>query len=439
LSRYIDEDYYKFLESLPSIYFDPEEDPEDLVLEASEDFNFRFYEYDNKGDISSFPKISYGYEKFIDYILDFWKKTCNKYFYNEVALIDCSEFWDELSIFYVHKGKEETMEPPIETGFILSFTELAIERYNEPFDLNINGIDKEELTKEIEKEIEKEEYWKWKKSQLEKLEKISEEEFEEIKKDALITIKKVIEEGKSIKHILLLGSGYSGKTTLILKYLTNKFSSTNPPFLMDCFLKKIKYQGKDYYFVFWDISFIIHNYFLFLLEYFINKADGILAINDLTIPSSMNWFGVHASLFQKYISRLPMIFIFTKYDLKQEIYINDDLLSKVAQQFSEETRFFKISSVTGENINEAFEYLIEKVITNSTKKDKTRHKKLISLYEYIKSFDLLSMKEIIMKEFRIKDEKEFKELSRDRLLFLPEFAERIKNFLKNLDPNFIIE
>lgn len=100
--------------------------------------------YDKEGTliIYSSPKI-YN-EHIVTSILDFWKNICRKYFFDEIALIDCSEFWDEDNTFYCHKGETDFMWHGQEGSFVSSYVLTVLERYNKPFQLNEIPEKKEE-------------------------------------------------------------------------------------------------------------------------------------------------------------------------------------------------------------------------------------------------------------------------------------------------------
>ena len=136
LNEYIWKEYSAYLESLPKKYYNEEE------LYGSEYFGLNFDEWDGVGYINSNSKPDPRFPEFIDYIIKFWEKICRKYFYKEVALFNCEEFWDVRGVYYFHEGKSETLFGA-DSDFIYIYTRLAIKGYDEPINLHTEGIDRD--------------------------------------------------------------------------------------------------------------------------------------------------------------------------------------------------------------------------------------------------------------------------------------------------------
>jgi len=118
--------------------------------------------HDEEGTLIIFSSPKIYYEHIIDSILNFWENICRKYFFDEIALINCSEFWDEDNIFYYHKGETHTIWHGDEAGFMTSFVLKVLKRYNKLFQLNKipekkeEGFIRSEITKERKKDREEE-------------------------------------------------------------------------------------------------------------------------------------------------------------------------------------------------------------------------------------------------------------------------------------------
>jgi len=141
INELIREDYHKFLDTLPKKYV------EDEINTASEDFDLEFSNFweeeDGIGVIYSAPKILMDYEEFVDYILDFWKILCKKYFFEEIVLIDFHEFKLEFNMFYVYKGEVEhlsSFNAEINNDAILVYNTTMLKGYNEPFQFKFTDV-----------------------------------------------------------------------------------------------------------------------------------------------------------------------------------------------------------------------------------------------------------------------------------------------------------
>lgn len=166
--------------------------------------------------------------------------------------------------------------------------------------------------------------------------------------------------------IVLLGEENVGKTSLIVRYLDNKFNeSPSITETTDIRIKKIEKDDKILYINIWDT--VGQEKFRNMTENFIKGADGVILVCDITNKKSYEklggWVNYLNSNFNK--DEIIPILIENKIDLEQ----NKEVLKKELEEYRIKYKF-KINSAsakTGEGVQQAFDYLIKKIIKKSNK------------------------------------------------------------------------
>ncbi len=165
---------------------------------------------------------------------------------------------------------------------------------------------------------------------------------------------------KFILKILTAGEGGVGKTTLLHRYVEGKFSAkTSMTIGVEFFLKEVNIDDTNCTLQLWDFGG--QERFRFLLESYVLGAKGALLMFDLTRPMTLENLGQWCDIVRKRDPTLPVLFLGTKLDLKEDISVDDDY----AQMFQDEYNLFKymkVSSKTGENVKEAFEILTREIL-----------------------------------------------------------------------------
>ena len=160
--------------------------------------------------------------------------------------------------------------------------------------------------------------------------------------------------------VITCGEGGVGKTTLLHRYIEGVFlADTRLTIGVEFFLKEIKIEDKKILLQVWDFGGQDH--FRPLLKNYAKGARGALILFDLTRPSSLNRIEQWVNICKQEDPDIPIIFLGTKLDLKDQITIDDD----IALKFKEDYGFFdylKISSKTGENVQFAFELLAKELV-----------------------------------------------------------------------------
>jgi len=179
-------------------------------------------------------------------------------------------------------------------------------------------------------------------------------------------MKEINEEEKSFEqiNIFIIGNNGVGKSSLILRFVKkDKYPGKYLSELAkDKGIKYLEKGGNFYELHFFEISSIVdyeNNY-----ENNLNP-DGIFFIYDTTNQQSFDDISKFIEYFQdKTRKNIPMILIGSKKDLfdKTKIWPSDgESLAK-----NKEMKFFEMNIIDGTNIDEALNYLVEKIIKKRT-------------------------------------------------------------------------
>ena len=163
-------------------------------------------------------------------------------------------------------------------------------------------------------------------------------------------------EPKIIVKLLLLGDSSVGKTSIIIKYISNKFMDTNIATLgVDYMDKTVDYNNLKVFLQIWDTSG--EEKFRSITRNFYRNADGLLVVFDLTKKESYDHIRSWINEAKENNDKLKTILIGNKLDLKDERIVAID----VAKQFAEKNnlKYIETSAKDGTNINESFQAIID--------------------------------------------------------------------------------
>ena len=162
-------------------------------------------------------------------------------------------------------------------------------------------------------------------------------------------------------NILVLGNGSVGKSSIIIKYIDNKFSLNYLTTLgLDFKQKKMKLKnGKQISLKIFDTAG--QERYKSVSISFIKKADGVLLIYDISNRSSFDaindWI---QNLMDVGKERIPVVLIGNKCDLPED---KREVSNEEGIQKSNEYKipFFETSCKDGININEVFDKIVEEI------------------------------------------------------------------------------
>ena len=175
-------------------------------------------------------------------------------------------------------------------------------------------------------------------------------------------------------RIMMIGDSTVGKTSILRRYCKNEFltkyvSTIGIDFQfknMIKFDKKIRMQiwdtaGQERYKV------VAKNYF--------NSSDGFIIIYDITNRESFNNIDNWISQINDVANKEVKFILFgNKNDLEESRIVSADEGTEMAEKYS--MKFYETSALTGDNINEGFDFLVDELL-----KDENRLSKKINSIE----------------------------------------------------------
>ena len=177
---------------------------------------------------------------------------------------------------------------------------------------------------------------------------------------------------KYILKILTIGDNNVGKSSIIEKYIDDKFDGNNKPTIGIDFKTKIIQKGNEL------IKLSIYDTageekYRYLIKNYYNGANGILLIYDITNRNSFHNLNLWFEELEKNLdlNNLYIYLIGNKADLIQE----REVSYEEAKDFADKKNipYIEISAKTGDNINKLFNQMIKGIvikIVEQKKKDK---------------------------------------------------------------------
>jgi len=170
---------------------------------------------------------------------------------------------------------------------------------------------------------------------------------------------------KLMKKICLLGDGAVGKTSLIRKFVFDKFDDK---YIMTFGTKVSKKQvditrdGKEYNmtFLIWDIlGQRVHNN---LHSAYYQGATGAFIVCDATRLDTLEHLDEWIKVFRNVNEDAPIILLGNKSDLVDKMEFKEPDLRKVAERY--DMKFHMTSAKTGDHVEDSFLELGNEVITH---------------------------------------------------------------------------
>ena len=188
--------------------------------------------------------------------------------------------------------------------------------------------------------------------------------------------------------LLLCGNSGVGKTSIFKRYYENKFEGNYTTSIgIDFQTKEIKYNDKLYSVHLIDTAG--EERFRSITSSYFRMAEYYLLVFDLTNKNSLMALSSWIESLKEHIEKPKYIILGNKSDLEKNVIpdeeINEVLNDKDNLKINDEN-FIKVSAKTGENINKAFEYILniieqtsdkdEQIIKQPIKKVKINKKKM---------------------------------------------------------------
>ena len=156
--------------------------------------------------------------------------------------------------------------------------------------------------------------------------------------------------------IVTAGDGGVGKTTLLHRYVENKFLFDTKMTIGVGFFQKYVNVGnlEDISLQLWDFGGEEH--FRLFLDSYMLGASGAILMFDLTRPKTLNKLDDWVKIIQKHEKDIPIMFLGGKLDLEEFIGVTDDLTLEIKGKY-EFIDYIKVSSKSNHNVDKAFEIL----------------------------------------------------------------------------------
>lgn len=163
--------------------------------------------------------------------------------------------------------------------------------------------------------------------------------------------------------ICLLGDGSVGKTSLVYRFIENRFSTDFKSTLGVNLLKRQVNIGEDTVSVqIWDLGG--QDAYKKLRKLYLEGSQGALVVFDKTNEKSFNNLIDWVGSFKESQPEAPMILIGNKVDLVDQMKITEENAKSFAK--SNNMTYLETSAKTGEKVEDAFKSLIENVIKNQS-------------------------------------------------------------------------
>ena len=162
-------------------------------------------------------------------------------------------------------------------------------------------------------------------------------------------------------HLITLGDGQVGKTSIIFRYIDNIFSGNYLSTIgIDVKIKKVTLSNGE------EIKIKISDTagqerFKAIASNYTKKADGIIFVYDITSSKSFmeveNWL----SEITKEGNDKPLILLGNKCDLEEKRQISTEEGIDLSKKYGEGIKFYETSCKTGDNIEKAINDLVNQV------------------------------------------------------------------------------
>jgi small GTP-binding protein len=167
--------------------------------------------------------------------------------------------------------------------------------------------------------------------------------------------------GEYANKLILCGDFQVGKTSLIRRFVENKFERDYISTLgVQISKKTVPLSEKTKMnFILWDIGG--QRQFDLNRVQFYNGANGAFIVLDRTRQDTLKSIEKWYSDIKKAIPRkIPIVIVGNKSDLVDEIVISEEDIKEVVKQF--DFHYILTSALTGENVNDAFLYIAYRVV-----------------------------------------------------------------------------
>ncbi|MFX0139622.1 MAG: GTP-binding protein [Candidatus Hodarchaeota archaeon] len=170
--------------------------------------------------------------------------------------------------------------------------------------------------------------------------------------------------GEYSNKLILTGDYSVGKTSLIRRFVENKFEQDYISTLgVQISKKTVNLSEKTKMnFIIWDIGGQAHQMAPYRPNFY-NGANAAFIVIDRTRPNNIESLEKWYNDIRKSVERdIPIVIVGNKSDLVDEIVISEEEIKEVVKEY--DFHYILTSALTGENVNDAFLYIAYRVIEN---------------------------------------------------------------------------
>ena len=166
----------------------------------------------------------------------------------------------------------------------------------------------------------------------------------------------------NVFKILTIGDGGVGKTSILRRYVENKFLKHHLSTIgIDFLSKTLKIKDKEIKLKIWDTAG--QERYRQITSHIYKDADGIILVFDVTSEESFNQITDWMEQIKNNVSKeeINLILIGNKCDLADRM-VEKERGEEMAKNLK--IKYFETSALTGQGINEAFEELAKQIFRN---------------------------------------------------------------------------
>ena len=166
----------------------------------------------------------------------------------------------------------------------------------------------------------------------------------------------------NVFKILTIGDGGVGKTSILRRYVENKFLKHHLSTIgIDFLSKTLKIKDKEIKLKIWDTAG--QERYRQITSHIYKDADGIILVFDVTSEESFNQITDWMEQIKNNVSKeeINLILIGNKCDLADRM-VEKERGEEMAKKLK--IKYFETSALTGQGINEAFEELAKQIFRN---------------------------------------------------------------------------
>jgi Ras-related protein Rab-21 len=180
-----------------------------------------------------------------------------------------------------------------------------------------------------------------------------------------------------VKYIIILGR--VGKTSILNKYINNKFTENQDMTINSCYLEKeIEYNGEKITYCIWVRLTLIQDTagqekFNALTPIYYRDAKAAILVYDVTISDTFKRVQKWAAELRTFNSETIMAIAGNKIDLNKI-----DIAKEVVEEYAEiiNSKHFYTSAKTGEGLEDIFKYITQELIKLPSMKKRVNTKRI---------------------------------------------------------------